>query len=363
MRIKTKILLLITLIFHSCSLFNLNTNQSGVCNVKDFGARGDDQVDSVSIAQAILAIPPTGGVLYFPPGTYKTPGGYVLKYPTTVLGCGMAGRVSDGVSQINCTSSTNSLFIVNSLSARFQNIALKNTTRPTDGAGIVVTNDKLHQQKCDYRDVSIQGFYIGIDSQVGTEWIADNIFILNPVKYGIRIRNIMNVDGGDWCISNSNIQPQDYDAEAAIRIESSGGGKICNLKINCGYPINHRFINGIDVTSQAITIILHVINTSIEGFSGNGIYINLTGGNWKHFYFVDNGIGVPVDASGCAISISSYALGGLENVIISNCVFYGRAGLNAIELKNINNVSVNGCINSSFKNLVGQANCTNIIIN
>ena len=40
-------------------------------NVKDFGAIGDGTTDdSVSIRNAILALPAGGGDIYFPPGTY-----------------------------------------------------------------------------------------------------------------------------------------------------------------------------------------------------------------------------------------------------------------------------------------------------
>jgi hypothetical protein len=351
------------LLIFVCGCFgNYTRNDIGWHNVKDYGAIGDGvNNDSVSIARALMAIPRTGGVLYFPPGSYKTSGGFTISYPITVLGCGMGNYDSTAVSQINCTSSTESLFTVKANSARFQNISLMNTSKdkPTSGAGITTAGTYL-EQKVDYQDVSVSGYWIGIDVQTGAQWTANNVFIINPVKYGMRINNLVNNDAGDWSITNLNINSVDRNADAALRIESSGGGKISNMKINCGYPINGHFNHGVDLTSSAQTIILHISNTSIENFTGDGIHINLTGNSWRHFYFIGVGIGVPIDASGCAISITSYALNQLENVVIGGCVFYGKKGSAAITLNNVNNVSVFGCINSSFDNLIKQSGCSNV---
>lgn len=44
-------------------------------NVKEFGATGDGTTDdTAAIRSAIAAVPPTGGTVYFPPGTYKIVG-------------------------------------------------------------------------------------------------------------------------------------------------------------------------------------------------------------------------------------------------------------------------------------------------
>ena len=126
----------------------------------------------------------------------------------------------------------------------------------------------------DYQDISVNGFWINIDVQVGAQWTANNIFITSPKKYGIKIQNTINEDGGDWSIVNSNFNAGDYSADAAIRIESSGGGKINNIKINTGYPSTHNFVRGIHVDNSTAyrpdgpngTIILYIANASIENY-------------------------------------------------------------------------------------------------
>jgi hypothetical protein len=354
------LLVCVSLFVSSCATFC--TDSSGYYNVKDYGARGDGIADDHdAIASAINTIPATGGVLYFPPGIYRTNKGFILVHPVTVLGCGMGNYGSDAISQINYTSSSGALFSVESNSARFQNLSLRCDSFMTIGSGIE-TVGKYIEQKVDFQNLSIHGFWIGIDVQVGGQWVADNIFITNPIKYGIRIKNIVNEDAGDWSISNSNFNACDYDADAGIRIEGSGGGKISNVKINCGYPMNKYFNHGIDLTSSAVTIIFKISGTSIENFRCDGIHVNLVGGNMKNLLFANNGIGVPCNSSGCGISIVSYSMGQLENVLISNCIFYGKAGGSAIYLKNINRAFIGGCVNSSFSYLVEQVDCTNIVV-
>ncbi len=134
------------------------------------------------------------------------------------------------------------MFTVTANAASFQNLGLINTSgNPSAGAGISTQGVNL-KQKVDYHNLSVCGFWINIDVQVGAEWTANNIYILSPKKYGLKIQNTIDEDGGDWSIVNSNFYAGDYSADAAIQIESSGGGKINNIKINTGYPSTHNFV-------------------------------------------------------------------------------------------------------------------------
>lgn len=65
---------------------------SGIVDVTKFGAKGDGVADDTAHArEAITALPASGGVCYFPPGTYKLSGSLVPDKP--VIFCG-AGRDS-----------------------------------------------------------------------------------------------------------------------------------------------------------------------------------------------------------------------------------------------------------------------------
>ena len=345
----------------------------GWINVKNYGALGDgSNDDTTAIANAIAAIPSTGGVLYFPPGTYKTSGGFTLAYPTKVIGCGMGNFDGAAITQINCTSSNTALFTVTADYSKFENISLENTYAgtPTSGSAGIKTNGTYLEQKVDYDSVSIYGFYINFDIEVGAQWTANDIFSMNPVKYGMKIQNTVNNDGGDWSIVNSNFNTIDYNADAAIRIESSGGGKINGVKINMSPPGGSGvFGYGIDInnsSASAATMILHVQNTSIENFSKDGIHVNIATHFWHSFYFVGVGIGVPTGNSGYyAIRFVSDSTTNVKNIVINGCIFYGKTTDYAISLTNIDNADITGNIieTGSFSSgLVTQSGCTNVII-
>jgi hypothetical protein len=363
---KSIISILLSFVLYSCAGNFFCANNTGIYNVKDYGAKGNGLADDYNaISKTIADIPATGGVLYFPSGKYKTNNGFILNHPTLVLGCGMGNFDSVAITQIDCTSQDATLFTVTADYSKFQNISLKNIYEgiPVSSSTGIKTIGSYVEQKVDYESVSISGFYINFDIQVGAQWVANNIFSINPVKYGMKIQNTVNNDAGDWSITNANFNAINYDADAAIRIESSGGGKISNLKVNCGYPQNRCFNYGIDLTSSALTMILYVTNSSIENFRSDGIHINVLGESWNNFCFNGIGIGVPLGASGCGISLASYRLGAVENIVINGCIFYGKIDNAAITLQNINRATIGNCVNSSFKNLVSQTNCTNISIN
>jgi hypothetical protein len=291
-------------------------------NVKYYGATGDGETDdTAAITSAIAAIPSTGGVLYFPPGTYVTTGGFTLAYPTTVMGCGAGNILGDGaVTTITCTSDTAVLFTVNSRRAMFRDVALKCThATPTAGAGIVVTSAYIHQ-KVDYESVSVYGFYIDIDVQVGAQWSMHNCFIIHPVTYGLKIANTVNGDAGDWSISNSNFNTGGRDAWAAIYIASSGGGKIVNTKINRNPPGTGKYFSyGVQLVPVSNTIDLLISNSSFENCVNAAVYANITTNWWHNIIITGNQFSNRVENQRAVIA-NAGTLGNLKGVIITGNV-------------------------------------------
>ena len=359
----------------ACKLFK----RDGWINVKDYGAKGDGSTnDQTAVYTASQQIPETGGVLYFPPGEYMLTDAIALANPTLIMGCGMGNIPSEpsygckGITTINQTINNKGGFIVTAIYAKFQNIAIINSSAyaSTSGAGIQTSGADI-QQRVDYDSVSVDGFWIDIDVQVGATWTGRSLFIANPQKYGIKIQNTVNNDAGDWAISDSDFYAYSYAADAAIRIESSGGGKITNCKVNCGWnggTPTSRFGIGIDVnnsSSNAPTMILHIQNTSIENFSVTGINFTIATYFYKNIQIVGVGIGVPTDASGDAITMLSDNVTHLLNVIISDCIFYGKTSGYAISLTKVNMVkgSDNIVETGSFgSGLYTASNCTNVTL-
>lgn len=329
-----------------------------------YGAIGDGTTDdTAAIAAAITAIPAGGGVLYFPAGTYKVTSGLTLSKPITVRGDGGVTSlyVNNAISQIDFTSATASLFTVSSPGCSFIDIAMSNTsgTPPSSGAGITVTSGNLMH----YENIKVNAFYIDIDIQDGQMWVMEGAYLLAPVKYALKIADVAIPDGGDWSISNSNFISNAYNADAAIRLESAGGGKITNTKINAGNS-GHLFVNGIDMAAAAGagTSILLVSNSSIENVSGDGIHLrNATTGSWNQI--VINGVqfGLYSNTGGHAISIVGVSANHFNSVVIDSNMFAatGSPG-SAIDLQYVDGAYIGTFINNGFSSLLTQANCTNI---
>ena len=237
--------------------------------VTAYGAVGDGTTDdTAAIDSAIAALnTATKGVLYFPAGAYKcTAALTTITAACLILGDGPGGF--DGVSApatlITCTSQTAALFTITNEAATFRGMAIQNTYggNPSGGAGIEVTSSNIGQ-KVDFDSIAVRGFYIDVDVQVGAQWSMRNCFLSGAVLYLLKIRNTVNADAGDWSISDSWFYAETHNPTSAIRIESSGGGKVVNCKINgiSGATAG----TGLDVAigSGSNTSILLVANSSV----------------------------------------------------------------------------------------------------
>lgn len=300
-------------------------------NVRDYGAVGDGaHDDTAAVAAAIAAIPSTGGVLYFPCGTYKTSGGFTLASPTLVVGDGIsywwntsitpssAYGYPQALSLVQCTSATAVLFTVTTDVCRFEKISLLNTsaTTPTAGAGICVL-DGTTAQRCDYESVLVCGFYIDIDVQVGTAWVMHATMCDNPVLYGLRIQNTVSADNGDWSISDSYIQSA-LGTPTGIRIQSAAGGKIVNTKI-----VGNAMGAGIDLTCTGINEgQLFISNVSIDTAASAAININVSSGSYVDI-LVNNSF---LNANGPSVLLTTNATGSIAINLFGNYFKTNAAG-------------------------------------
>jgi hypothetical protein len=337
-------------------------NDLGWFNVKDYGAFGDGVTDDTTyISSAIDALTAAGGgVLYFPPGQYLTSGGFTISVNAMILGMGMGDfHGDDGVTEILCNSATATLFTVSTDRATFRDLALRNTagSTPSAGAGISVSSANL-AQKVDYENISVYGFYVNVDVQVGTEWHMEGSYILAPVLYGLKIQNTVNPDAGDWSINNSSFIAKLYDSSAGIRIESSGGGKIVNTKINGNAPSdNKRFTHGIDLVGSNNTSIFLLSNLSIENINTNGIHVS---GLWNYIQISNVQIGLYTSNNTSAISIDGT---NYFHIVDSQLIYTvpGSSSAAAIALSNCTFGYIAGITQRNFASKVSKTSCTDII--
>lgn len=322
-------------------------------DVKTYGAIGDGTTDdTTAIQSALAAIPSTGGVLYFPAGRYKYTGTTLtLDRQITVEGDGGGMHETDnvftsvGISTIECTSSTVPLFTVTANGCAFTDIELYNSggTTPSAGAGIVVTSGG---DRTNYHNLTINGFYTCIDVQSGSCQNWHNCFFVAPVLYGLRISFASNPDVGDHAISNCWIYGgRSRAATSAIRIESGGGTKITNSKINAAS--SSHWVNGIDlaVATGVTTSDLLVSNCSIENYSGFGI--KGTSGSPTSIYYniviAGNQLASYDGGSAYAINLSPTTAGDFKGVsIVGNVGNSSGSSSPMILLSNCHEVSIIG---------------------
>jgi hypothetical protein len=308
-------------------------------NVRNFGAVGNGVVDdTAAINSAIAAFnTATRGVLYFPAGTYLTSSSLTaITASGTICGDGSSDLQTAGaglVSQINCNSLSAVVFTLQAQQqVVIRDLAIVDTAVGTPLVGssaIIAGSAAVSNPKVDMINVTVMGFYTCVDRQSGQLWLMDNCFIFGPVLYALRIRNLNNADVGDWCISNCffyPLAPAGHNATSAIRIESSGGGKIVNSKINGTASF---FATGIDIQGTGATLDMQISNCSFEAFSSVGISVN---GSWA-------------------------------NVTISNCELgaFGPTAVNAISMVNtaaftIVGITVAGNYSGPIINLSNAAN-------
>lgn len=335
---------------------------------KDYGAVGDGSTDDTSsISSAISAMPSTGGVLYFPAssGAYKVTSGFTISKPITVLGDGGADN-SSYISAIKFASGTGTLFTVTSSGCSFEKIALLNTngTAPTSGAAVSITSAV---NNITFSYVGVDRFYNGIDIQKGFTDVIHGCRITNTVHYGVYLRDLTSTeDGGDHSISDSYFIGYTTQGASAIRIESGGGTKITNCKINA--TGGFLWTNGVDVnlvgSNGGMSDVL-VSNSSIEGYTGSGVSIaNASGTTFKNGLIIGNEfLGQGTGSYG--VKVTANTAGDISRVQINDNVFDGTGTTspgNAVDLTNADNVQILGNQQNGFAGLYNLTTSTNVTV-
>jgi hypothetical protein len=335
--------------------------------VTDYGAVGDGTTDDTSaINDAIAALNAAGGgVLYFPVGTYLCSSALTtISVPALIRGDGSAAY--DGtspISLITCSSGTADLFTITAKHAKFEDIALANTAgTPSAGSGISTQGAYLGQ-RVDYEGVVIRGFYINWDIQVGAQWTMHNCEGSDPVLYAVKIQNTVNADAGDWTISDSEFLTDTHAATAAIRIQSSGGGKIVNSKVNQGGA--QKFTHGVDLALSGATAtgVLLISNSSIENVTGDGIHGTQVGtSTYTQIIIHGNQIGLASNNSGKAISLVAEDAGALSVILIGlNTFRTNGTARSAVQITNCDYVTfVGNLLSLNFTSLYTNTTSTNV---
>lgn len=318
---------------------------------------GRTHADIVTAVAAVNALT-NGGVLYFPAGAkYATTGGHSFTKSVVIRGDGTSDNLSTfALSWIQCSAATADLFQFTVNTAHVYDIFLQNTAgTPTAGCGL----HQIHGDGCRFVDVAIDGFYNNYQIDNAGEWFIDRCFSYRWVNYGMLIANVAAPDGGDQFLSNYSSVSGVHSSASHIRYESGGGLKIVNAKLNSRGGVSA--VVGIDVamTTGAVTSDFLLSNISIENISGTPIKMRQTGSGQLPQMVISNIQASIYGATPC-IDIQATSVGQFDHITLSNINAHGSSGHPAINLVNVDNVSIGAVVVQGHDSVVGGTGITNL---
>lgn len=233
--------------------------------------------DTALFTAAEAALPADGGTIWLSAGAYALPSGYAFTKRVRIQGQGIGNpygwnisgypgaypppRLLRGLTSIICDSTTATCLSFAETGNTLCDLAIINTsvTNPTAGAGVVFSLASL----CRMDRVAVTGFYDNVDINNGGLWAITGSYIADPVRYGVRIRNVNTPDEGDGFIGASSIYAVSRNGSAGIQWESGGGMKVAGCKIN-GYT-------GFAAYDAGIRYALANVSTSVGTITGCSI--------------------------------------------------------------------------------------------
>lgn len=245
-------------------------------SVKTYGATGDGVTDDTAAMQLAHD---TGGLIYYPSGTYK--------FTTITLASG--GIIGDGQTETileSTNTGTENLITctgasvggpANGLTFRdFQVLGTLSGPNPAkaSGAGIAIAPAANENSYACFDNVTVAYVPTGINlvrasyvNIVGCRFLAYNL-------EGVKVANANDNDSGDSTIFGCTFScPYAATTSAGVRHLSSGGLRINNNKfLGGGYGYKMDFTDS--AGSGASTGVLHIVSNSIENFTSAAIYFS-----------------------------------------------------------------------------------------
>ncbi len=309
----------------------------------DVSAWGGTLNVTTQVNNCIAMLPTKGGTLYFGAGRYIVTCGSLttLSVPFAVVGEGHSdvtydapgggSQVVSGLSQVECASTTASMFTSTATYGRFANISLVNTATSVSGAGVLVTGPR--HSKVDYENVLVYGFFNGIDVQSGDSWSLSTSHVVGQTNCGLKVQNVSFPDEGDWSALSNTFYPAN-NALAGICYYSAGGGKMIGNKIlpNAASMQFGIYMNVNPAQSQQTVITSNLI----EGTSSYSVEI-IQG--WHNIIVADNFMRV---ASGAVFDATT-----ITNLVVKNNQMLGT-GDNPITMAAITNAVIEGNNTAGF---------------
>lgn len=303
---------------------------------------GVSATDTANIQAVLDSVPAEGAKVVFQAGTYAVnAGGLTCNKPVHLTGAGH-GTWEAGGTRITCSSSTATLLALSGAGWAITDMAFVNTSgsRPTAGAGISASDaDWVRMNR-----IQVSGFWNNIEVSAGYYYTLSDSMILNPVNYGVWLRNtaVAQFDHGDHGIVNCVITKygDTVAGGTAVRWESGGGLRFVANKINGGtqpgYTSTAKFAYGIDLAiADGNTVDLMVSGCSLENCTTAAIKVSAQNtGTFRGISVVGNEIGY------CGNGIQMWGTGTqIGSAVIDGNVFTS-IGANAIHALYMNGLTI-----------------------
>jgi hypothetical protein len=182
------------------------------------------------------------------------------------------------------------------------------------------------------KDVFVAGFYDNVAIENCLGWYMQHCYIVTPQRYGLRIRNIAQPDGGDPVMVGNQFDTSLTTSAAAVRYESGGGLKMVDNKIT-----KHRIGLDIQMADGCDTSVFTAVGNSIEAQNDCCVRVGQMGttGHMYGLTFTGNQLN-GITGPGTATNIFLIGAGVEEGVIAFNVI---RAPVVAacIEIENTDN--------------------------
>lgn len=238
-----------------------------------FGSNDSTQAFLYAIQAAVTATGGAGGVV-----DAGNPNGYKITKLFLQNGVKLRGR---GSTPLRCNTDQGPSIVCYGSKSSVEGFDLTRISASSVGEPVSAIQFGYNEQGQDQaaKNLTINGFDIGVDVTCGVIWQVEDCNIMNTTYNAIRIQNIINPDAGDGSIENCTLS-NGPDGDAAIKYLSGGGLKVYDNKI-LGFA---RALDCI-IDDGASTVDLLVGGNSFEnqgincvrlGHSGTGSFSTIT---------------------------------------------------------------------------------------
>ncbi|MCB7130403.1 MAG: hypothetical protein J3T61_12795, partial [Candidatus Brocadiales bacterium] len=220
-----------------------------IVSVKDFGAKGDGVTDDTTAIQAAIdaAGSASGGIVFFPPGFYKTTSALTVTAGIIVQGSGLgaAGASPDGTVIRNGAAAGDVFDVQYSDSVQFRDFRIDcpSFTKASGTAGIRLAGtggSGNTSRNCRITNVFIVNMYDGVLTEATQKLVANGLHVIDYLNIGLYLKQTGGTDSGGNSVTDCTFWDLNVGtSKEGIRYDKGGALSIMGTKFQ-GSDYNFR---------------------------------------------------------------------------------------------------------------------------